>query len=97
MNEQPTALRIADALDNEDQMMSSKDIFEAAAELRRLHEAAERQLDAIQKLWKQRDTMEAALRQALEALIWESIGLKTPPVITRKAITAAKKALREKK
>jgi hypothetical protein len=32
-----TALRLADALDQEDCMMSAKDICEAAAELRRLH------------------------------------------------------------
>jgi hypothetical protein len=37
MKNQPEALRLADALDQEDCMMSAKDICEAAAELRRLH------------------------------------------------------------
>jgi hypothetical protein len=37
MTEQPEALRLADALDQEDCMMSAKDICDAAAELRRLH------------------------------------------------------------
>lgn len=38
MSTQPEALRLADLLDDEEFNMSSKDIFEAAAELRRLHE-----------------------------------------------------------
>jgi hypothetical protein len=38
MNTQPEALRLAALLDDEEFNMSSKDIFEAAAELRRLHE-----------------------------------------------------------
>jgi hypothetical protein len=43
----PKALRLADALDQEDCMMSAKDICEAAAELRRLHELNEELLEAL--------------------------------------------------
>lgn len=88
MTQQPEALRIADELLA---LHGPTDIDErAAAELRRLHEIAERKSDALQKLWKQRDTLEAALRQALDALEYPGpswIDGRQP------AITAAKKAL----
>lgn len=38
MDTQPKALRLANQLDDEEFNMSTKDIFDAAAELRRLHE-----------------------------------------------------------
>jgi hypothetical protein len=44
------ALRLADALDQEDCMMSAKDICEAAAELRRLHDLAIEQQGKIYAL-----------------------------------------------
>lgn len=67
---QPVALRLADALDNEDRMLSSKDIFEAADELRRLHEG-NIQARRTSEYWKSEHlagndritTLETALRQ----------------------------------
>jgi hypothetical protein len=50
MSKQPTALRLADALDQEDCMMSAKDICEAAAELRRLHAVNGELLEALKAL-----------------------------------------------
>jgi hypothetical protein len=77
MNTQPKAIRLADALDQEDCMMSAKDICEAAAELRRLHalltasdDQVERAVQGCERLRVQRD----ALLEALKKLEYSSDG-----------------------
>jgi hypothetical protein len=47
MNTKPEALRLADALDDEEFMMQVSDIFKAAAELRRLHEVNQMLIEAL--------------------------------------------------
>jgi hypothetical protein len=47
MSTQPETLRLADFLDSEDHMISSKHIVEAADELRRLHELNQDLLNAL--------------------------------------------------
>ena len=51
---------------------------------------------AQQPLTDRITTLEAALRQALEALEFEASGWEDPPPITREAITAAKQVLGDK-
>ena len=100
MNEQPEALRLADAMQHYFDGRGP-DAEAVAAELRRLHEANEA-FGKRQKWWNDRMfEMEAALRQAVEALnlylkmdtMEESYLLEID--IAPKAITAAKKALGE--
>jgi putative protein kinase ArgK-like GTPase of G3E family len=103
MNEQPTALWLADEL--EDACAPKFIVNEAAAELRRLHdlcaewekkaetwlatpEAAKR-LDGYRELFQRVDTLEYALRQALEALERGETQLRY------QAIAAVKQALGE--
>jgi hypothetical protein len=121
MNEQPTALRLADALEVDKWHISGVTAQSAADELRRLHdlcaewekkaatwlaspEAAKR-LDGYREVFQRVDTLEYALRQALEALEqythvvtstndphnWVSVTDGGKPA--REAITAAKQAL----
>lgn len=105
MNEQPTALRLADALETADAYSSSMDgtlrvkiapstLDEAAAELRRLHELAESEGRWASDYLKRAVTaeeritgLEAALRQALEALERGETELRY------QAITAVQQAL----
>lgn len=85
MSEQPEALRLAEAMLNYwDER--GPDAEAVAAELRRQHDRIE--------------TLEAALRQAAEALETVVVDAKTTPnayEATRQAISAAKQALGEKK
>jgi elongation factor P--beta-lysine ligase len=64
-----TALRLADALDQEDCMMSAKDICEAAAELRRLHAANIDCMSWYHALRADYKTLHAQRDALLEALL----------------------------
>ena len=104
MTQQPTALRLADCLERDCEMNwpDYDNQMDAAAELRRLHEENERLKQEVQteqalSFRKQVHTLEAALRQAVEALELEDLACRyekdpTPEHIA-KAITAAKQAL----
>ena len=61
MTQQTEAQRLAELLDTDGWP-------DAAAELRRLNAELERKSDAIQRLWKERDTLQAVSKQLLEAL-----------------------------
>ena len=61
MTHQTEAQRLAELLDTDGWP-------DAAAELRRLNAELERKSDAIQWLWKERDTLRAVNKQLLEAL-----------------------------
>ena len=82
MTEQPTALRLADALDRYNAGVCSQAIYEdyskAAAELRRLHEAhdwqykmAGERLRRIENLEAQRDALLGLLRAELPHAEWQ--------------------------
>ena len=58
---QPEALRLADHLEREYYVP-------AAYELRRLHADNEKKSEAIQRLWKERDTLRVQRDELLEAL-----------------------------
>ena len=90
MNEQPEALRLADAMQHYwDER--GPDAEAVAAELRRLHEANEA-FAKRQEWWNDRMfELEAALRQAVEA--FELYQSKMSVEAFDAAITAAKKAL----
>ena len=66
MTQQTEAQRLADAL--EEKPDSDGHCRQAAAELRRMEAELERKSDAIQRLWKERDTLQAVNAQLLEAL-----------------------------
>ena len=108
MNEQPEALRLADAMQHYwDER--GPDAEAVAAELRRLYQFAEEQIgrattaQAALQMTKATHalkitTLEAALRQAVEALETVVVDAKTTPnayEATRQAITAARQALGE--
>lgn len=99
MNEQPTALRLADALEVDKWHISGVTAQSAADELRRLHELAESEGRWASDYLKRAVTaeeritgLEAALRQAVEAVealdghSWEQVHAAT---------IAAKQALGE--
>ena len=94
MNEQPAALWLADAL--MEPVVLDKHAMQAAAELRRLHELHELYQDKTQRQQNRITTLEAALRQAVEAL---ELAVKlTPDVAGGKrssAIAAVKQVLGE--
>ena len=98
MNEQPEALRLADAL--MEPVVLDKHAMQAAAELRRLHEESI-QARRTGEYWKAEHlagnnritTLEAALRQAVEA--FELYQSKMSVEMFDAAITAAKQALGE--
>ena len=86
MNEQPEALRLADAMLNYFDERGP-DAEAVAAELRRLHEE-NKAFGKRQEWWNDRMfKMENALRQALDALEWGETKLRY------EAITAVKQAL----
>lgn len=113
MNDQPEALRIAYVIEGGwDREHGRK----AAAELRRLHNLcaewekkaatwlaspeAAKLLDGYRELFQRVDTLEYALRQAVEALEMVVVDAKTTPnayEAARQAITAVKQALGEMK
>lgn len=97
MSEQPEALRLADRLDGSSN--GPLDVrHKAAAELRRLHELAESEGRWASDYMKRAVTLEAALRQAVEAMEMVAVDVKTTPnayEATRQAIAAAKQALGE--
>jgi hypothetical protein len=77
MTQQTEAQRLANALERDIQQTDAEDnvihvarwfVQDAAAELRRLEAELERKSDAIQRLWKERDTLRAVNKQLLEAL-----------------------------
>ena len=106
MTQQPEALRLATVLENKLGGAADEDIEAAAAELRRLHEknaewerVCDQHLRHIKKLKKRITTLEAALRQAVEALedaamLMEDEGYSV--AFQEEAITAAKQALEGK-
>ena len=79
MTEQPTALRLADALDQEDCSLSFQDIFAAAAELRRLQaenenfrkhiESQNTELDKLIPMAERLEAQRDALLEALKTLL----------------------------
>jgi adenylosuccinate lyase len=77
MTQQTEAQKLANALERDIQQTDAEDnvihvarwfVQDAAAELRRLEAELERKSDAIQRLWKERDTLRAVNKQLLEAL-----------------------------
>lgn len=97
MNEQPEALRLADLLEQQFPLGTAQHYLdgEAAAELRRLHEANEA-FGKRQEWWNDRMVeLEAALRQAVEALNTARPACFAETTLTAidEAITAAKQAL----
>lgn len=90
MNEQPEALRLADWLDGSSNgPLDAR--HQAAAELRRLHEVVERKSDAIQKLWKQRDTLEAANKEFEKRQEWWNDRMFEMEAALRQAVGALEK------
>ena len=77
---QPEALRLADHLEREYYVP-------AAYELRRLYADNEKKSEAIQRLWKERDTLRAQRDALLEALqLIADVGDRAATEISRAAI-----------
>lgn len=116
MTQQSAALRLADALENTPNwqkeewnsdwkssvMKFSREPFEAAAALRRLHERCEDITGANHRLFAKYEqhkervtTLEAVLKQAVEALEDIENHYMSLPKAAEQAITAAKQALEQ--
>ena len=82
---QPETLRLADELNKSN--TNGKMCDQAAAELRRLYAVNEKKSEAIQRLWKERDTLRAQRDELLEALqLIADVGDRAATEISRAAI-----------
>ena len=88
---QPEALRLADLLGRRGYVTLTLGTRlvdrEIAAELRRLYAENEKKSEAIQRLWKERDTLRAQRDELLEALqLIADVGDRAATEISRAAI-----------